>query len=123
MINLYVDDKYLDYVERIAYELKMDEFLDADLIIDLERIDHDGAAWGDMDQVTIEISNQLTEEQTMITIAHEMVHAFQMFDGTLVSSGLRTYYRGQDMTDVPYDKREFEIEAYYLEKVLYNRCK
>ena len=86
------------------FALAVFEVLDFDTEFDIyivyEDIDAQGYCSGDEDGCLIEINPDLTERETAIAIAHELVHARQLANGL-----------------------DFcEEEAYNLESVLTERC-
>ena len=90
--------KLQDFACAVLEEL--DFVLPFDLNIDYEDIDAHGYCFGDEDVCFIEINPNLTERETAIAIAHELVHARQLAQGV-----------------------DFcEEEAYNLESVLTERC-
>jgi hypothetical protein len=56
------------------------------------------------------------------TLAHEFTHLRQLVVGDLVyrriDGVVRTYWRGEDHTDTPYDEQPWEIEANAAEEAL-----
>lgn len=134
-------DNIENYVFNLANELGI---LDHDADIDIRFVDKcDGHAggycFGDNEEVEIEIATHvqgepLEEETLMINLAHEMVHAKQLITGQLVDHGIQltsagdcqalvkvSEWEGKTMTNVPYDDQPWEIEAYAMERELYEQ--
>jgi len=90
--------KLQDFALAVFEVLDFDPEFDIDIVY--EDIDAQGYCSGDEDGCLIEINPDLTERETAIAIAHELVHARQLAQGV-----------------------EFcEEEAYNLESVLTERC-
>jgi len=70
-------------------------------------------------QVTIRISNQISEKQQWLTLAHEMIHVKQFSRGELIYHGKSAYtWKNQyckDVRKISYRQRGWEKEAYALE--------
>ena len=90
--------KLQDFALAVFEVLDFDPEFDIDIVC--EDIDAQGYCSGDEDGCLIEINPDLTERETAIAIAHELVHARQLAQGV-----------------------DFcEEEAYNLESVLTERC-
>ena len=90
--------KLQEFALAVFEVLDFDPEFDIDIVYD--DIDAQGYCSGDEDGCLIEINPDLTERETAIAIAHELVHARQLAQGV-----------------------EFcEEEAYNLESVLTERC-
>jgi len=70
-------------------------------------------------QVTIRISNKISEKQQWLTLAHEMIHVKQFRRGELIYHGGSAYtWKNQyckDVRKIAYKRRGWEKEAYALE--------
>lgn len=118
------------YVDILLKALKLDH-LDRDLFIDfVQECDAQthalGFAWGDKDQVEIEISRshyhkKLTFLEMMKTLTHEMVHARQFFRGRLKYRGFHAIWKGEHMGVYDNKNSPWEKEAYDLEEKLFNK--
>ncbi|OJJ21538.1 hypothetical protein BKI52_13420 [marine bacterium AO1-C] len=76
-------------------------------------------------QVTIRISNKISEKQQWLTLAHEMIHVKQFRRGELVYHGRSAYtWKDQycaDVRKIAYKQRGWEKEAYALEGKMLER--
>ena len=90
--------KLQDFALAVFEVLDFDPEFDIDIVY--EDIDAQGYCSGDEDGCLIEINPDLTERETAIAIAHELVHARQLAQG------------------LDFD----EEEAYNLESILTERC-
>lgn len=82
------------------------------------------ATWEDDDVYVIEISKSkdLSTEDIIQTIMHEMVHVAQYIRGDYVPGEGRKLNRWKGKpVDLPYSKQPWERQAYRLEKVMYKR--
>ena len=66
-------------------------------------------------EITISLNNKLSEEELLITLAHELVHARQFIRKQQTNEGRIHYWKG-----VATDNEEWEVEAYELEQNLYS---
>lgn len=135
----------LAYIDRVADYLELDAY-DAFYDINIVRDCAGGAGGycnGDEDIVDIEIARndsagKIPMKDMMINIAHEMVHAQQMASGRLINKGFvfrtdetngdqvlttKQIFEGKEYIGVEYNDQPWEIEAYKLEKEIYNACK
>lgn len=131
------------YVDRVFDYLGLGNY---DCYFELEfksKCDGDagGFAYGDDETVIVEIARndacgKIPMKDMMINIAHELVHAEQLASGRLLDGGMvmrkkdgedvlsvKRIYEGKTYIDVPYDDQPWEIEAYKMEKSIYEACK
>lgn len=138
-----VNKKLIAYVERVYNYLGLAEF--EECLIDLDFVKEcaggaGGYCDGDDEEIRVELARQdavgrIPMKDLMINIAHELVHAQQMASGRLVNKGfvfrddnpevlaVKQVFDGQEYVGVPYNEQPWEIEAYNLEKVIYEECK
>jgi len=90
--------KLQDFALAVFEVLDFDPEFDIDIVY--EDIDAQGYCSGDEDGCLIELNPDLTERETAIALAHELVHARQLAQG------------------LDFD----EEEAYNLESILTERC-
>jgi hypothetical protein len=71
----------------------------------------------------IEVKKELSEEDFLVTIAHELVHVRQYVRGDLNEE--MSYWRGVsvDARKIPYDEQPWEIEAESVAKNLFELYK
>lgn len=137
--------KLIAYIERVYDYLGLDQY---EAIVEVELVKESaggagGYANGDEDFVTIEIARndhvgKIPTKDLMVNIAHEMVHAQQLASGRLINKGFafrkdelnggnllltRQIFEGKEYVGVPYSEQLWEIEAYELEKTVYEECK
>lgn len=73
---------------------------------------------------TIELNSASCISDFIKTIFHEMVHLKQYASGHLkdyVRGGSKTFWKKQDFTETEYEKAPWEVEAYELQEVLYQK--
>lgn len=140
-----VNQKLIDYVERVYNYLGLDEY--EDCLFDLEfvpRCDANAGGFcnGDEELVIVELARsdavgRIPMQDLMVNIAHELVHAQQLASGRLVNKGfvfrtneegeqiltLSQVFDGVEYTGVKYKDQPWEIEAYAKEKEIYEACK
>jgi hypothetical protein len=68
----------------------------------------------------IEMHNKLTTEDYITTLLHELWHLYQHVNGSLRDKRGKRFWRGIDHSDTEYSDQPWEIDAYKMEKVLYN---
>ena len=131
MLDIYTD-RYSDYIYSVAGVLGIDA-IEADLMFDFEKkldADAGGYCFGDKESVEIQIAThvqgeKLSEDTILQNIAHEMIHAQQIFTGRLQDLGLQlasagdvqtlvkaTIWEDETYTNTPYDDQPWEQEAY-----------
>lgn len=72
----------------------------------------------------MELEKKLSDEELMLTVAHEMIHVKQDVRGEKrerydrATGKQATYWMGEDHTKTPYSKQPWEKEAYKLQKPL-----
>ena len=68
-------------------------------------------------------------EELFLTLAHEIVHVKQYVCGELENYilfeddeivGVENIWKGKDVTDLPYEKKPYEIEAYKYQQLMTN---
>lgn len=128
--------KLLAYIDRVIDHLGIN-----DLLIDLDiksQCDNSAGGYchGDSEEVQIEIARnddqgKLPTRQLMINIAHELIHAEQMYTGrmnhvgvTLTEAGFgySVLWDGQEGFHLPYMEQPWEIDAYAREESVYKAC-
>ena len=125
MAHIYTDITELnDYLSNIQEMLNMDQY-DGEIIIDYMDEDEEagGECTGDVDHVDILLNPSMGLEETMVVLAHEMVHAAQILAGRLLQGHNVMFFDGQRVDTIDYHKRPHEIEAYLLEQHIYEGCK
>ena len=135
MIYTFDVTKYLDYIDECASVLGIqDSFTDVNIEFKAKcDSDAGGYCYGDSDGVEIEIAThvqgeELSEEDIMRNIAHEMIHAQQIISGRLENVGLQLLQSGESQslvnvvvwdkeryTNTPYADQPWEIDAYSRE--------
>ena len=68
----------------------------------------------------IEMHNQMKPEDYIRVLLHELWHVLQHVRGDLKDKGDKRYWRGIDHSSTDYSDQPWEIEAYEMEKQLYN---
>lgn len=136
------DQKLIDYVERVYNHLGLDEYQDCEFTVDFRpRCDANAGGFcnGDEEEVFVEIARndavgRIPKKELMINIAHELVHAYQLASGRLINKGFvfrddnpdvlttKQIFDGVEYVGVAYRDQPWEIEAYNLEKVIYEKC-
>lgn len=75
-------------------------------------------------EFTMELDNRMSDEELMLTVAHEMVHIKQDVRGQKrerydrLTGTQQTYWLGEDHSKTPYKKQPWEKEAYKLQGTL-----
>lgn len=67
----------------------------------------------------IEIDPNLRYKSYVTTLLHECQHIYQHCKGHLKIKGNKQLWKGKDLSSTPYDVQEHEIEANYMENVLF----
>lgn len=67
----------------------------------------------------IEIDSRLGYGSYVTTLLHECQHIYQHCKGHLKIKGNKQLWKGKDISSLPYDVQEHEIEANYMENVLF----
>lgn len=62
--------------------------------------------------VTVALDSDLTKFQTILVLAHELIHARQAAIGKLSYQNGRAHWCGRDMHDLPYEQKPWEIQAH-----------
>ena len=57
------------------------------------------------------LNKALNARNTLETLAHELKHVNQFESGNLVAKNGNLYFKGENMAEIPYMRRPFEIEA------------
>jgi hypothetical protein len=68
----------------------------------------------------IEMHNRLSPERYISILLHELWHVYQHVKGDLKDKGSKRYWRGIDHSDTDYSNQPWEVEAYEMEKKLFN---
>ena len=140
-----VNQKLIDYVERVYNYLGLDEFDECLIDLDFKPRCMGGAGGycnGDEEEVQVEIARsdamgRIPMKDLMINIAHELVHAKQMASGRLVNNGFvlktndageqcmtsKQTFEGVEYIGVAYNDHPWEHEAYGTEEEIYLACK
>jgi len=125
---------YIDFVGRIAQKKRIKEYINNILYFYLPTIrrnvhieitisntcDDDlyGACWGDKRSIEITLARKdLTLDQMMHNLAHELIHAKQYLKGEL--SPYKHMWKGKDYSECSYLTLPWEQEAYANEEKLY----
>lgn len=69
----------------------------------------------DRDEFELELHNRGSLYEYISTLAHELVHLKQYCKRELVFKHMKQYWMGVNMTDLPYKKQPWEIEARKLQ--------
>jgi len=72
------------------------------------------------DSYEAEINSNMSYEETIRSIFHEMVHAHQLFSGKLVVEKSNKYWEGQCFSQCEYSDSPWEIEAHQKENDMYS---
>lgn len=67
----------------------------------------------------IEIDPKQGYESYSTTLLHECQHIYQHCKGYLTIKGNKQLWKGKDISSLPYDVQEHEVEANYMENVLF----
>lgn len=131
-----------NYVQNIIEFYNLDEY-EADIdIVFKKKCDGDagGFCFGDDEQVEIEIATHIQGEPLdiktqLINLAHEMTHAKQLITGQLQDHGIQLAtagdcetlvkvqcWEGETVTNVAYEDQPWEIEAFAMEREVYDKC-
>jgi len=68
----------------------------------------------------IELHNRLDVEDYISTLLHELWHVYQHVKGNLKDKGSKRFWKGIDHSDTDYSDQPWEVEAYEMEKKLFN---
>ena len=139
------DQKLISYIERVYNNLGLYQFEDCFIDIDFQKECSGGAGGycdGDQEEIQVELARQdsvgrIPMNDLKINIAHELVHAQQIASGRLVNKGFvfrnendgsktltsKQIFEGKEYIGVRYDEQPWEIEAYKLEKEIFEACK
>jgi hypothetical protein len=113
-------DLYLDNLQK---ELKINRLYSRLIDITFKKWVQEGTAdgdcIGDTQYVKINISKQLSFEDQMKTLAHEMVHAEQFLRGDLTDTFM---YKGRNFSECVYENQPWELRAHAQEEKLYKKC-
>lgn len=100
-----------------CYNQLLNQYNDIDILVTVKtNLDDAVDGWcqqNSSDDYEIEVERNLNDEYFIKTICHEMVHVKQGVTSELVNG---TTWRGKEYTN----EQPWEIEAYQLEKKLYN---
>jgi hypothetical protein len=113
-------DLYLDNLQK---ELKINRLYSRLIDITFKKWVQEGTAdgdcIGDTKYVKINICKQLSFEDQMKTLAHEMVHAEQFLRGDLTDTFM---YKGRNFSECVYENQPWELRAHAQEEKLYKKC-
>ena len=113
-------DLYLDQLQKA---LKINRLYSKVIFITFKKWVQEGSAMGDCTgnktYAQINISKQLSFEDQMITLAHEMVHAEQFLRGDLTDTFM---YKGRNFSECIYENQPWELRAHAQEEKLYKKC-
>jgi hypothetical protein len=130
------------YVQNIIEHFNLDKY-EADIDITFQKKcdgDAGGYCFGDDESVEIEIATHVQGESLsiktqLINLAHEMTHAKQLITGQLKDHGLQlattgdcqsiikvSEWEGETFTNTAYEDQPWEIEAYAMEREVYDKC-
>lgn len=112
--------KLEEFAKQVAKYLRLTNY-NALIEIELEAVLADGWCHGDEEEVFITINDNLPLEEKKLALAHEMVHALQLASGRLDCEKLT--FDGRCYRGINYKEQPHEIEAYALEKEIYEYCK
>ncbi len=62
--------------------------------------------------VTIALDSRLSRFQTILVLAHEMVHVKQVARGQLSYIGQQPHWLGRNLQHLPYEQRPWEVQAH-----------
>ena len=131
---------YIDVRGRIKHKRQIEQYADNILsflmprkkanvdveILVVKKIDDYllGSCIGDKSYIEIElaktdVNGEISLNDMMLTLAHELVHAKQLIRGELHPT--RREWKKQDCTNQSYFKRPWEKQAYIMEDDLYNK--
>tara|TARA_B100000085_G_C18466193_1_gene481107 strand:+ start:92 stop:505 length:414 start_codon:yes stop_codon:yes gene_type:complete len=110
-----------EYVANLCKELGISRLKRTIDIRFKKNLDEDawGYCWGDEDSVDIEINRQLSFEEQMTVLAHEMVHAKQYFRKELTWDWR---WKKRNYSQCSYEHQPWEKQARLLEDKLYSKC-
>lgn len=131
----------IEYTERVARYLDLDNerYLDSLIIVEFVK-ECDGFAsgycYGDTELIQVEIARKdacgnIPIYQIKRNIAHEMIHAKQIVSGRLVNKGFVIrddewvyvwVWEGVEFINTPDSEQPWQIEAYALEKEVYENA-
>jgi hypothetical protein len=137
--------KLIAYIERVYDWLGLANY-DAfyDVTFTSERLAGNAAGYccGDEETIVIDIARyddvgRIPMKDMMINIAHELVHAEQIVSGRLINRGFQfsrkkeskgelVYawtWEGKRYVNTKYSEQPWEIEAYEMEKKIYEVCR
>lgn len=69
----------------------------------------------------IHLDKNLDSLRYDLTLLHELWHIWQFVNKQLVIKKDKTFYKGRDVTTIPYDMQAYEKEAESMEKRLYQQ--
>ena len=67
----------------------------------------------------IELDTHLDKKTYATVLIHELYHILQFVSGELKLKSSKRYYKGECMDDMEYWDQPHEIQAHYMEKILY----
>jgi len=141
MVELWVEGKLrkslahediLDFMYYCCYALKINRFKNVKVTAEFRRFkDADGwCEWKDHyvkpREFGLLIRSTMPDEDIYLTVAHEMVHVKQMLreeHAERFKPSYKTYWFWDDHTSTPYEEQPWEIEAFYLQELLWSDYK
>jgi hypothetical protein len=111
------------YLDRLQKTLKINRLHSKVIFITFKKWVQNGTAdgdcIGDKTYARINVSKQLSFEDQMKTLAHEMVHAEQFLRGDLTDTFM---YKGRNFSECVYENQPWELRAHAQEEKLYKKC-
>jgi len=108
------------YLDRLQKHLKINRLHSKVIFITfrkwVQKGTADGDCIGDKTYAKINISKQLSFEDQMKTLAHEMIHAEQFLRGDLTDTFM---YKGRNFSECAYENQPWERKAHAQEEKLY----
>ena len=131
-----------DFVDACMYELEIDANkvnIDFEETVSFDGHLVGGSCTGDTEEVNIEIAlndkeGVVPQELLMSNLAHELIHAKQYLSGRLKSVPIfnphdeqnfltiETMFDNKPQNHLPYEEKEYEIEAYQQESIIVQLC-
>lgn len=134
--------KIISYIDRVSNFLQLNSY---EALIDIEFVKTcsngaSGYCHGDDNSIVVEIARyddegRIPQQNIMVNIAHELIHAKQIASGRLFNGGFRFrdhlkqtiemywIWEGTEYVNTPYEDHPWENEAYGFEDEVYNSCK
>ena len=141
-LNGTTSKKLTAYIERVIAHLGLE---DAYIELNIQKTcdaDAGGYCNGDEEDIEVEIARydsqgKLPTEMLYTNIAHELIHAQQLYSGRMINQGISlttddngdmaminvVIWEGKEVTGLPYAEHPWELDAYGREEEVYNKCK